>query len=106
METRPRDPAPPASGHQALPAPGGQVALIPAEPVLPPHLRKPRLRRVEVVEYLLQRHGIVVAAATLAKWGSQGTGPKYATLHRTPYYPVADLDAWVAAELKPGGANG
>ncbi|HQS18804.1 hypothetical protein [Reyranella sp.] len=88
---------PPASGKSA-PA---QVAAIPAETsTLPPHLRRPRLRRPQTAEYLLARHGIVLAVSTLAKWGSLGTGPKYGTIGRTPYYAVTDIDAWVASQLE------
>ena len=71
------------------------------EEALPARLRKPRLRRSEACEYLADVHGIEVAVATMAKWASQGTGPAYSTLHRTPLYARTDLDEWVAVHLKP-----
>jgi hypothetical protein len=41
---------------------------------LPPHLRKPRLRRVEGSEYLELMHSIRLATATLAKLACTGGG--------------------------------
>lgn len=88
---------PPASGKSA-PA---QVAAIPEMQTLPPHLRKIRLRRVEVVEYLSLVHGIELAASTLAKWACSGNGPKFARLNRSPLYLRSDIDQWVVDNLKP-----
>ncbi len=68
---------------------------------MPAHLRKPRLRRPEVVEYLAAVHGIEIAVATLAKWAGLGRGPGFARLHRTPWYERAEVDRWVAATLMP-----
>jgi hypothetical protein len=67
--------------------------------ILPPYLRKPRLRRWEAAEYLKLVHGIEVAPATLAKWVTVGGGPDYQKMNRTPLYPTAGLDAWVAEKL-------
>ncbi len=72
---------------------------------LPTHLRKVRLRRAEVAEYLEAAHGIVVAPSTLAKWASQGSGPPYALLNRSPLYERVEIDRWVAATLKPVNAE-
>ena len=47
------------------------------EACLPPHLRKKRLRRDEAVEYLERVHGVVIAAATLAKMVTKGGGPRF-----------------------------
>lgn len=69
------------------------------EPCLPPALRKPRLRRAEVVGYLQLRFGIVYAESTLAKYASLGGGPPFQKFHRTPLYPVAELDAWAESQL-------
>lgn len=66
---------------------------------LPPHLRKPRLRRTEASEYLLLAHGITVAAATLAKYASVGGGPSYQVSVRTPLYPTTELDRWAIERL-------
>lgn len=68
---------------------------------LPPHLRKPRLRRPEVVEYLELKHGITISAATLAKYAVKGVGggPPYNLSVRTPLYPVAELDLWAHERL-------
>jgi len=68
---------------------------------LPPHLRKPRLRRAEAVQYLALVHGIEIAASTLSKWACAGSGPPFARLHRTPLYERAAIDRWVAAMLTP-----
>lgn len=68
---------------------------------LPNRLRKLRLRRSEAVEYLEMAHGIVLAVATLAKWASQGGGPPFERLNRTPLYRRDSLDAWVANAVKP-----
>ena len=66
---------------------------------LPTNLRKPRLRRWEVAEYLRLVHGIEVATATLAKWASVGGGPPFQKIGRTPLYPTAGLDGWAAQRL-------
>jgi hypothetical protein len=72
-----------------------------AELCLPPHLKKPRLRRQEASEYLRLKHGVEIASATLAKYATIGGGPAFGKLNRTPLYAVEDLDAWVAMKLKP-----
>jgi hypothetical protein len=76
------------------PAAAGNVELT-----LPPALRKPRLRRWEVPEYLRLKFGIEVATATLAKWASVGGGPEYQKVNRTPLYPTVRLDAWAIEKL-------
>ena len=68
-------------------------------PVLPPALRKPRLRRWEASQYLETVHGLRVAPATLAKWASVGGGPAYHKCSRTPLYPIVELDRWAIARL-------
>lgn len=87
--------------HPAAVAPGRDDPLP-----LPAHLRKPRLRRPEVVEYLAVVHGIEIAGSTLAKWAGLGRGPAFARLHRTPWYERVELDRWVAATLKPAAIDG
>jgi hypothetical protein len=72
-----------------------------AEPCLPIHLRKPRLRRFEVPEYLRVMHGIEIAVATLAKFATIGGGPGYQKCLRTPMYPRDELDRWAIARLGP-----
>lgn len=69
------------------------------ETILPPHLRKPRLRRAEVPEYLLLKHGIPIAVATLAKLASVGGGPGFQHVNRSPLYPTTALDAWATEKL-------
>ena len=69
------------------------------EVCLPPHLRKPRLRRQEVPEYMRLKHGFVIAAATLAKLATVGGGPLYSKVNRTPLYATAHLDAWITEKL-------
>lgn len=66
---------------------------------LPPHLRKPRLRRAEASEYLELAHGIRLAPATLAKMVCTGGGPSYHKSLRTPLYPRDELDRWAAERL-------
>jgi hypothetical protein len=80
--------------------PGREANAPPSRIELPPHLRKPRLRRSEVSEYLQLVHGVQVAPATLAKWACYSEGPKREYLNRTPLYLVTELDAWVLRRLK------
>lgn len=70
-----------------------------AEHCLPPHLRKPRLRRDEAVEYLRLKHGIVRSVATLAKWAVLGEGPRFQKVNRSPLYPTSELDDWAEGAL-------
>ena len=77
-----------------------EIALFgTADVVLPPSLRKPRLRRWEAAEYLKLVHGIEVAPATLAKWVTVGGGPEFQKVNRTPLYPTVALDSWATEKL-------
>lgn len=69
------------------------------EITLPPHLRKPRLRRDEAVEYLRLAHGLEFAKSTLAKWASLGGGPRFNKSGQTPLYPIPELDDWATRRL-------
>ncbi|BBK33760.1 hypothetical protein EDC65_3596 [Stella humosa] len=69
------------------------------EVCLPPHLRKPRLRRWEASEYLELVHGIQQSPATLAKKASTGGGPPYHKSVRSPLYPRDELDRWAVAYM-------
>lgn len=60
---------------------------------------KPRLRRSEVPEYMLRKHGIPIAHATLAKMATVGGGPAMQHSGRIPLYHVDDLDSWAAERL-------
>lgn len=60
---------------------------------------KPRLRRSEVPTYLLDKHGIPVALATLNKLASIGGGPAMQYSGRIPLYHVDDLDRWASERL-------
>lgn len=60
---------------------------------------KPRLRRSEVPEYMLRKHGIPVALATLAKMATVGGGPAMQHAGRIPLYHVNDLDTWADERL-------
>ena len=60
---------------------------------------KPRLRRAEVPEYLLEKHGIPVALATLNRLATIGGGPAMTHAGRIPLYAVADLDTWANERL-------
>jgi hypothetical protein len=66
---------------------------------LPARFNKPRLRRTEVPEYLLLKHGLPIAVATLAKLASVGGGPPFDRMNRTPLYRVDLLDQWAQAKL-------
>lgn len=63
---------------------------------LPPHLRKPRLRRFEVPEYMDLVHGVPVAQKTLEKLASVGGGPEFVKFGNRVLYPRDALDAWAA----------
>lgn len=78
-----------------IPPEGGALSATP----LPAHLRKPRLRRFEVPEYLLLKFGITIAPATLAKLASTGGGPSFNKANRTPLYPTDALDVWAEKRL-------
>ncbi|MEY9780339.1 hypothetical protein [Sinorhizobium fredii] len=62
-------------------------------------LEKPRLRRSEVPAYLLDKHGIPIALATLNKMATTGGGPAMRYAGRIPLYDVEDLDRWAADRL-------
>jgi hypothetical protein len=66
---------------------------------LPRHLRLPRLRRKELSQYLLLRHGLRVAPATLAKLASVGGGPPFRKFGATPLYDTISADKWAIAKL-------
>lgn len=68
------------------------------EVCLPPHLRKPRLRRWEASEYLELVHGIQQSPATLAKKASTGGGRR-TTSRCGPLYPRDELDRWAVAYM-------
>lgn len=59
----------------------------------------PRLRRSQVPRYLMERHGIPIALATLNKLASNGGGPAMQYAGRIPLYRHEDLDAWAAQRL-------
>jgi hypothetical protein len=59
----------------------------------------PRMRRREVPSYLMERHGIPIAVATLSKLASVGGGPAMQYAGRVPLYSPEDLDAWAMARL-------
>ncbi len=60
---------------------------------------RPRIRRSEVPGYLMQKHGIPVAKATLAKLATVGGGPAITYAGRIPLYAITDLDEWAAERL-------
>lgn len=60
---------------------------------------RPRLRRSEVPAYLLQKHGIPIALATLNKLATVGGGPAMRYAGRIPLYDVEDLDRWADERL-------
>ena len=60
-----------------------------------------RLRRKQASEYLRERHGITLSAATLAKLAVVGGGPAFRKDGPFPLYEVDILDAFAAARLGP-----
>ncbi|RAZ90148.1 hypothetical protein DPM33_15075 [Mesorhizobium hawassense] len=60
---------------------------------------RPRLRRSEVPEYMLRKHGIPVAQSTLNKLASIGGGPEMQYAGRIPLYTPEALDAWAESRL-------
>lgn len=60
---------------------------------------KPRLRRSEVPGYLMEKHGIPIAMATLNKMATVGGGPAMRYAGRIPLYDVEDLDRWADSRL-------
>lgn len=60
---------------------------------------RPRLRRTEVPAYLMQKHGIPIAVATLNKLASIGGGPAMQYAGRIPLYRPEDLDVWAHDRL-------
>ena len=63
------------------------------------NLKRPRLRRSEVPGYLMQKHGVPIAVATLNKLASIGGGPEMEYFGRVPTYTPEALDAWVEQRL-------
>jgi hypothetical protein len=59
----------------------------------------PRLRRSDVPAYLLQKHGIPIALATLNKMATVGGGPAMRYAGRIPLYDITDLDKWADERL-------
>ncbi len=57
------------------------------------------LRRKEAARYLLEKHGVPVAAQTLAKLAVIGGGPPFVKFGRFPLYLPDDLDCWVRVKL-------
>lgn len=62
-------------------------------------LRRPRLRRKDVPEYMRIVHGIDIAYATLGKLACIGGGPAMQYSGRIPLYHKKDLDAWAEKRL-------
>lgn len=62
-------------------------------------IERPRLRRSEVPAYMMEKHGIPIASATLAKLASTGGGPAFQTAGRIPLYRLEDLDEWATGRL-------
>ena len=60
---------------------------------------KPRLRRVEASQYLLEKHGLSRKPTTLAKMATCGGGPRFRHDGRAVLYDVADLDEYARASL-------
>lgn len=46
-----------------------------------------------------------VPVATLAKWRSEGYGPRYAKVGRHVRYRISDLDLWLDAQMTTPAAS-
>lgn len=64
-----------------------------------PAPQRPRLRRIDVPAYMASKHGIDIAASTLAKMATVGGGPAMQYSGRIPLYHINDLDAWAHERL-------
>lgn len=62
-------------------------------------MSSPRLRRKQVPAYLVEKHGIPIAVATLNKLATIGGGPPMQYVGRIPLYHVDDLDRWAEGKL-------
>lgn len=60
--------------------------------------RRPLAGRKEVAEYL------GIPAQTVAIWAMKGLGPTYRLIGRHARYDWRDVDSWLAAQAKFGGA--
>ena len=61
--------------------------------------QRPRLRRADVPAYMRRKHGIDIAASTLAKMATNGGGPAMQYSGRIPLYPITVLDSWAEERL-------
>lgn len=61
---------------------------------------RPRLRRRDASTYLLERHGLDVAPATLQTMAVRGGGPAMSYFGRIPLYAKTDLDAWASQKVE------
>lgn len=59
----------------------------------------PRMAVRGASAYLLARHGVRIAPATLDKWRCLGGGPEFQKLGRAVFYQPESLDAWIAAQI-------
>ena len=59
----------------------------------------PRLTTRQASDYLLARHGVTVAPATLTKRRCVGGGPAFVRMLRAVYYAPAELDKWVDTQI-------
>jgi hypothetical protein len=78
---------------------GPATAELCPQAELPSRLRKPNLNGVELSEYLMQKFGLKIAPATLAKLRSVGGGPKFFKTSCTALYPTGEADEWARVRL-------
>jgi hypothetical protein len=55
-----------------------------------------RVRRSDAAKYLREKHGVSIAAHTLANLAVSGGGPSFQKIAGRPLYPLAELDEWVS----------
>jgi hypothetical protein len=68
-----------------------------AKPIAPAKRRL--LTRKQAVEYLRER-GFPITMGMLARYASNGTGPRYTRFSKFSLHEPADLDIWVSQKLR------
>jgi predicted DNA-binding transcriptional regulator AlpA len=80
-----------------LPNVTGCAALTPPTSISPDQL-------IDAMEAARQ---LRLKVQTLASWRAEGRGPRFVKIGRACFYIRADLERWIAAQIRePGGAVG
>ena len=62
------------------------------------------MRRTEAAQYAKEK-GLPVEPSTLAKYASQGAGPRFAKFGRIPVYKPEWMDDWIEQRLADPNSN-